>query len=316
VSELVVEILEDFLGKSRKHYKDKCQISFDCPVCSYTIKGLEDGDGKGNLEVNYNHHVYKCWACSEIYETHGTINKLIRKYGNHTHLKKYRLLIPDNRKIFKYDNNHTISGLPREFTPLDIDREDTEYQKAITYLNKRNIDLNIIKKFNIGYANSGDYRGRIIFPSYDEDNEINYYLGRSYDKYSKLKYKNPEVSKMEIIFNEGKINWDSNIYLVEGVFDHIALPNSIPMLGKVLNDVLFKKLIDKAAAKVIIVLDYDAKKDAIKLYKRLNSARLRNRVLIVDMPEGFDIADVYQKLGKKGVIKLLTIARKIKESLL
>ena len=315
MSELVVEILEDFLGKSRKHYEDKCQISFDCPVCSYDVKGLEKGDGKGNLEVNYRHHVYKCWACSETHGTHGTINKLVRKYGARDHLKKYRLLIPENR-ILKHENNHTITGLPREFTPLDIERDDFDYQKAITYLNKRKIDLNLIKKFNIGYANTGDYRGRIIFPSYDEDNEINYYLGRSYDKYSKLKYKNPEVSKMEIIFNDGKINWDSNIYLVEGVFDHITLPNSIPMLGKVLNDVLFKKLIDKAAAKVIIVLDYDAKKDAIKLYKRLNSTRLRNRVLIVDMPDGFDIADVYQKLGKKGVIKLLTTARKIKESLL
>jgi len=315
VSELVVEILEDFLGKYRKHYKDKCQISFDCPVCSYDVKGLEKGDGKGNLEVNYRHHVYKCWACSETHETHGTINKLVRKYGARHHIKKYRLLIPDNIRP-KHENTHTITGLPREFTPLDINRQDTEYQKAITYLNKRNIDLNLIKKFNIGYANSGDYWGRIIFPSYDEDNEINYYLGRSYDKYSKLKYKNPEVSKMEIIFNEGKINWDSNIYLVEGVFDHIAIPNSIPMLGKVLNDVLFKKLIDKAESKVIIVLDYDAKKDALKLYKRLNSARLRNRVLIVDMPDGFDIADVYQKLGKRGVIKLLTTARKIKESLL
>ena len=315
MSELVVEILEDFLGKSRKHYEDKCQISFDCPVCSYDVKGLEKGDGKGNLEVNYRHHVYKCWACSETHETHGTINKLVRKYGARDHLKKYRLLIPENR-LPKHDNNHTITGLPREFTPLDIERDDFDYQKAITYLNKRKIDLNLIKKFNIGYANTGDYRGRIIFPSYDEDNEINYYLGRSYDKYSKLKYKNPEVSKMEIIFNGGKINWDSNIYLVEGVFDHIALPNSIPMLGKVLNDILHKKLIDKAEAKVIIVLDYDAKKDAIKLYKRLNSTRLRNRVLIVDMPDGFDIADVYQKLGKKGVIKLLTTARKIKESLL
>ncbi len=315
MSELVVEILEDFLGNHKKHYKDKCQISFDCPVCSYDVKGLEKGDGKGNLEVNYRHHVYKCWACSETHETHGTINKLVRKYGARDHLKKYRLLIPESR-IPKHENNHTITGLPREFTPLDIERDDFDYQKAITYLNKRKIDLNLIKKFNIGYANTGDYRGRIIFPSYDEDNEINYYLGRSYDKYSKLKYKNPEVSKMEIIFNDGKINWDSNIYLVEGVFDHITLPNSIPMLGKVLNDVLFKKLIDKAAAKVIIVLDYDAKKDAIKLYKRLNSTRLRNRVLIVDMPDGFDIADVYQKLGKKGVIKLLTTARKIKESLL
>jgi DNA primase len=315
MSELVVEILEDFLGKSRKHYKDKCQISFDCPVCSYDIKGLEKGDGKGNLEVNYRHHVYKCWACSETHETHGTVNKLVRKYGARDHLKKYRLLIPENR-IPKHENTHTITGLPREFTPLDIERDDFDYQKAITYLSKRNIDLNIIRRFNIGYANSGDYRGRIIFPSYDEDNEINYYLGRSYDQYSKLKYKNPEVSKMEIIFNDGKINWDSNIYLVEGVFDHIAIPNSIPMLGKVLNDVLFKKLKDKSGAKIIIVLDYDAKKDAVKLYKRLNSTRLRNRILIVDMPERFDIADVYQKLGNKGVIKLLTTARKIKESLL
>jgi orotidine-5'-phosphate decarboxylase len=88
------------------------------------------------------------------------------------------------------------------------------------------------------------------------------------------------------------------------------------MLGKVLNDVLYKKLIEKSEAKVIIVLDYDAKKDAINLYRRLNSTRLRNRVLIVDMPKGFDIADVHQKLGSKGVIKLLTTARKIKESLL
>ena len=123
-------------------------------------------------------------------------------------------------------------------------------------------------------------------------------MGRSYDKYNKLKYKNPEVSKMDIIFNEGKINWDSNVYLVEGVFDHISIPNSVPMLGKVLNDVLYKKLIEKSEAKVIIVLDYDAKKDAINLYRRLNSSRLRNRVLIVDMPKGFDIADVQQKLGK------------------
>ena len=86
MSELVVEILEDFLGKSRKHYEDKCQISFDCPVCSYDVKGLEKGDGKGNLEVNYRHHVYKCWACSETHETHGTINKLVRKYGARDHL--------------------------------------------------------------------------------------------------------------------------------------------------------------------------------------------------------------------------------------
>ena len=172
-------------------------------------------------------------------------------------------------------------------------------KKALDYLLKRNIGADLINKYNIGYAISGDYRGRIIFPSYDIDGEINYYVGRSYDTYSRLKYKNPEVSKMEIIFNEGKINWDSNIYLVEGVFDHIAIPNSIPMLGKVLNDKLYTKLVENAECKVIIVLDSDAEKDAINLYRRLNSTSLRNRVYIIYMPERFDIADVHQKLGNK-----------------
>ena len=149
---------------------------------------------------------------------------------------------------------------PKSIYRFTIERENIEYKKALNYLLKRNIGVDLINKYNIGYAISGDYRGRIIFPSYDIDGEINYYIGRSYDPYSKLKYKNPEVSKMEIIFNEGKINWDSNIYLVEGVFDHITIPNSIPMLGKVLNDILFNQLITKAEAKVIILLDADAKK--------------------------------------------------------
>ena len=43
---------------------------------------------------------------------------------------------------------------------------------------------------------------------------------------------------------------------------------------------------------------------------------IRNNILIADMPKGFDIADVHQKLGKRGVIKLLSTAKKIKESLL
>lgn len=315
MSQLVVEILEDVLGNSKKHYENKSQISFDCPVCS-SVKGLDCGDGKGNLEVNYHHHVYKCWACSETYGTHGTLNKLIRKYGNKNHMKQYQLVIPDEKRIIPDKEKLVISGLPKNFTPLTIERSDKGYNQAIKYLSKRNIGIDLIKKFNLGYANVGDYRNRIIFPSYDSENNINYFLGRSFENYTKLKYKNPEVSKMDIIFNEGKINWDSNIYLVEGVFDHITLPNSIPMLGKVLNDLLMKRLIDDASAKVIIVLDNDAEKDAINLYKKLDSTKLNGRVLMVYMPKYYDLSDVHQKLGSKGVINLITTAKRIKESLL
>ncbi len=50
----IVDILEDILGDYRMHNDYKGQMSFDCPVCSYEIKGLDHGDGKGNLEVNSN----------------------------------------------------------------------------------------------------------------------------------------------------------------------------------------------------------------------------------------------------------------------
>ena len=41
-----------------------------------------------------------------------------------------------------------------------------------------------------------------------------------------------------------------------------------------------------------------------------------DRVLIIKLPEGYDISDVNQRLGKKGVIDVLGTAKKIKESLL
>jgi DNA primase len=314
MSELIVEILEGILGEPKNHYENKGQISFDCPVCSHEIKGLDKGDGKGNLEVNYGYHVYKCWACSETHETQGTIYKLIRNYGSKSDLKKYRLVNP-NIELKKKEKKE-IKGLPKEFIPLSEECNSLEYKKALEYLTKRNIDMDTIEKYNIGYCEKGDYSNRVVFPSYDIHNDVNYYLGRSYEKYTKLKYKNPEIPKTEIIFNEGKVNWDSNIFIVEGVFDHIVVPNSIPMLGKVISDDLFTKLVSKAECKVIILLDSDAYTDAIKLYKKLNSTKLFGRVFIIKLPKGYDISDVNQKLGKKGVVNVLSTAKKIKESLL
>jgi DNA primase len=311
MSELVVEILEDFLGEPKKHDESKCQLRFDCPECSME-KGMVSGDGKGNLEVNYLFNAYNCWACGDINHTHGTIRRLIKRYGNKQQLRRYNLINP-YENLVREDEQHSIEGLPKGYKSLKEDDGSYDHQKAIEYLKKRNIGIDLIKKFNLGYATDGDYAGRIIVPSYDRFGNINYYLGRSYG-WTKMKYKNPEVSKMDIIFNEGKINWDSNVYIVEGVFDHIPIPNSIPLLGKVLNDHIMEALLNKLTAKVIIVLDSDAYKDALKLYKRLNNTKLHNRVMLVKMPEGYDIADIHQKLGSKGVVKVLSKAKKIKES--
>ena len=113
----VFEILEDIFGDYKNHSDYKSQVSFDCPVCSYDIKGLDHGDGKGNLEVNYRYGVYKCWVCAESHETHGSIYKLIKKYGNAKQLKKYLLLKPEEQDEGVKKVYNQIK-LPSEFIPF------------------------------------------------------------------------------------------------------------------------------------------------------------------------------------------------------
>ena len=60
-----------------------------------------------------------------------------------------------------------------------------------------------------------------------------------------MKYLNPITSKEDIIFNEDKIDWNKNLFLVEGVFDSLFIPNSIPMLGKVMSDKLWEAIYTK-----------------------------------------------------------------------
>ena len=173
----------------------------------------------------------------------------------------------------------------------------------------------------MGYTCDGRRRERIIIPSYDINGELNYYIARSWNKWNAAKYMNPESnveakSKQDIIFNEGKINWDSTIYLVEGAFDHIVTPNSIPLLGKFISDLLFHTLQMKAKGDVVIVLDggKEERKDAKLLYKKLNTLNLYNRIKIVYLANDLDLSLIYQKFGPKEIIKVLKGAQKLTES--
>lgn len=295
----VVDILEDVLGEHRLHNDYKGQISFDCPVCSYDIKGLDDGDGKGNLEVNYKRGVYKCWVCAETHDTYGSLYKLLKKYGNSKQLKKYLLLKPEDDGEQPKRNFNQIR-LPKEFTSFkDASlglKMTPHYKQAFNYLQKRNITDLMIQMYNIGFCYTGHYEHRIIIPSYDSENRLNYFIARSYLNNTKMKYKNPEVDKESLIWNEHLINWDEPVYIVEGAFDSIFLPNSIPMLGKFMTQNLFNKLYDNAK-RVVIVLDPDAWEDAFRLYHRLNCGKLMGKVRIIRLTGDQDIADLKGNLS-------------------
>ena len=86
---------------------------------------------------------------------------------------------------------------------------------------------------------------------------------------SKLKYKNPPMSKDTVCF-EMFINWNEPIILCECAFDAIAIRNNaIPLLGKFPSKTLVMRLVEKKVKKVYVALDEDAKQDAVKLSKFL-----------------------------------------------
>jgi len=295
----VIDILEDILGDCNMHNDYKGQMSFDCPVCSHEIKGLDHGDGKGNLEVNYKYNVFKCWVCAETHETHGSIYKLVKKFGNPRQLKNYLLLKPDDGEDFSKRVYKSVK-LPQDFIPFKEASQGLkmtpQYKQAFNYIKSRNITDLMVQMYNIGFCYKGIYENRIIIPSYDSERRINYFIARSYLNRTKMKYKNPEAQKELIIFNEYLINWNETIYIVEGAFDSIFVPNAIPLLGKFMSDYLFNTLYEKAKGKIVIVLDPDAWNDTEKLYHKLNCGKLMGKVFAIKLEGDKDIADLQGKL--------------------
>ena len=169
-------------------------------------------------------------------------------------------------------------------------------------MENRGIGWDIIEKYKIGYTekeediNMKKYSYRVIIPSFNAFGDLNYWVGRDYlpksDKFpSRTKYANPKSEKKEIIFNEEKIQWDADITLVEGPFDHIVVPNSIPLLGKVLNKEfkLYWEIVKniKNNVNINIMLDNDAYDSVKKIYKELNHGDLYGKIRYIPINEKY-----------------------------
>ena len=158
--------------------------------------------------------------------------------------------------------------LPEEFISLCSDSVPATGRYALRYLEKRGISMVDILKWKMGYCFSGEYRNRIIVPSFDDDGDCSYFIARSYtgDSY---KYKNPRSSK-DIVFNELFINWNKDLIIVEGVFDALVAGNAVPILGSTLrsNSDLIRKIVLNDTP-VYIALDPDAAAKEHRIIKML-----------------------------------------------
>lgn len=325
--ENIRSIVEECIGSPRRDTDE--WVEYNCPYCA-DEKGVES-DGKYNLAINYGEDMrtkpfFHCWRCG----TAGKLSKLLKDFGKENILSKYYRELKDIKSSMLYKINfngdeedniqiETQVDLPNDFRR--IQKDDRYAQQAISYLSQRGLGDFFIDQYKLGYipywSKDKEMRDRIIIPSYDAYGELNYFVARDYTGRRKYrKYNNPDLKKTLFIFNEGMINWYEDVTLVEGSFDHMVTPNSIPLMGKVLKTdyTLFKTIVKKAKCNVNVLLDEDARKDAVKVYKLLNSTKLRGRVRLIEYPYGGkDPSNIYQIYGRKGIIDLMRNSKKIDE---
>lgn len=243
-------VLDKHLGSSTPHKND--EVSYSCPFCNHH---------KRKLQVNLSTQKWHCWVC----DSRGlSIGSLLKKSNAPIEsFNKIKQIYGESRvsdaKIYK-----ELVSLPEHYKPLYVPQNSPEYKLALHYvLNKRGLTPTDILRYQIGYCEEGPYAGMIIVPSFDEDNRLNFYVGRSYYKET-VNHKNPPVSK-DIVGFESQINWKQPVIIVEGVFDAISTKrNALPLFGKKILGNLRTKILTKGVRKLYICLDRDAFKDSVK----------------------------------------------------
>ena len=246
-----IEILVDVLGSY--YHEGKKQLMFHCPKCEHRKK---------KLSVNVEKNMFKCWVCGF---SGRNIFRIIKRYGTYSNKKKWlsfdkQVEIEDfSAKLFgRKEVEQENLKLPDGFVSLANKNLPPTATYPLNYLYSRGVTKLDIVKWKIGYCSTGPYEGRVVFPSFDLSGNLNYFVGRSYDRDWK-RYKNPP-SKNNMIFNHLYLDFLHPITIVEGVFDAIkAGPNSVPLLGSTFSEksLLLSEIV-KNDTTVYLALDSDA----------------------------------------------------------
>jgi DNA primase len=271
----ILTLLQQILGT---YTQQADEYLFHCPFCHHAKK---------KLSVNISNNKWKCWTCGS---KGGHIIWLLKKLNIPKELvQQFKEVLGDEDiKIYKSTTAEFKLFLPLEYKPLWKSEKSYSYLNAISYLKNRGIRTDDILRYRMGYCETGPYAGRIIVPSYDSNNQLNYFTARSFYE-GGMKYKNPPVTKNIICF-ENMVDWNDQIILCEGMFDAISLRrNAIPLLGKTIPKNLEQALLQNKVKTVVIFLDEDAQSDAMKLEQHLKQYDMNVSVVLT---KGKDAADM------------------------
>ncbi len=214
-------------------------------------------DSNPSLSVSPTKKVFKCFSCN----TAGNVIQFVQKIENITFLEALKkvasksgitLNIKENPLEIRNQKYYQIMSQASDIYEFYL-KNTVEGQKALDYLNKRNLNEEIIKRFHIGLSSHNEnilvktlldngkilpldlqelglvgnnnnryfdlFNGRVMFPLKDLKGNIVGFSGRIYDSQSNSKYIN---SQENIIFKKSNI-----LYNYSDAFNDIKLKGHV-----------------------------------------------------------------------------------------
>lgn len=288
-----VSQLETRLGESVPTGRG-IEVRFCCPFCIHKLQTADEG-----FHLYYN-KVKDKWYCHRC-GTAGDLSYLEELFGFES------VAIPDDKFMEKLDEIFIVKPppvfdrvLPPDYCKILLGTE------AHRYLLSRGVTNEDIDNFGIGFGTQRMYQlnsdvdksiyagiGRVIFPDYDKDNELEYWVARTY-KDHKVKYKNCPWPALDQVFNLSRVR-HGDLLITEGPLDAIVSSKYVDgqvvcCYGKHVTSDQVLRLCKEFDGTYYIALDPDAMIEAIKLAESLYSRR--KYVRIVKFPPNEDPASV------------------------
>lgn len=266
MSDIKVESLSDInLMSSNGQYVTHC------PNCRSLGKRCNDYKLSISLEKN----VYHCYRCGWS----GRADQLLKGYVDSGALLRYKLDNIDGITKKKYKGG---AGTLIQTELIDFDNItipiDRSFINAVEYLKDRHITFDEIDRYNIRIG-VGRYKGRIVVPTFDTNNNVVYCVARDYvSENPEAKYINPQGShKSFAVWNIQEVKQRGKVVITEGVFSGIAANRNTPddvtavsVFGKVLSDSQAKLLASKNPVEISMSFDGDVSSDEVmENYKTL-----------------------------------------------
>ena len=258
INHLLLEVVNKSLNQ-RGTKTARGNYAYTCPKKHHRSAKLEV-----NCDSSSSHFGnFSCWGCGDFKGKN--VIPLLKFVGAPIANIQEAKDILKVKSYYNEEETYQAITLPKEFKNFN---NTPTSRRAIKYLKSRRITQNDIDKYGLGYCESGIYKNMIIIPSYDSAGNLNYFMTRSFEEDPYRKTKNPNISK-DIIPFELYINWDLPLVICEGPFDVMAIKrNAIPLLGKIIQPTLMKKIVTSKVRKIYLALDEDAMKLSLRFAEK------------------------------------------------